>query len=302
MSLKCPWLGPLARSLLGLLVFDGTRLALAATEDIRPLLPAVDQMPGWQVIDAPRVFKGDELFELIDGGADLYNEYGFSQVATCRYGRTDSTTLQIEIYQMSRDEAAYGIYSIIQSAKGAAVDVGQAARLFDYYLVLWKGPYFVSVTASSSLDAVRGELLRTARLIAARITETGKIPALIERLPKDGLLEQKYFCGNLGLTNIHVFGSDDPFKAKEGVCGFYPGLLLFIFSYPSAEQAAARLSAASQALAHSGSDQSPLKSSAGFEGTDSAMNRISARQEGNCITVRVYKNEGPDRKPFLPPE
>lgn len=270
---------------------------MAAADDLRSLLPAAEQMPGWRLVDSPRIFKGDDLFDLIDGGADLYLEYGFSQVVSCRYEGASAATLQIEVYQMRSDAAAYGIYSITQSSQGAAVDIGQAARLFDYYLVLWKGPYFVSVTASGSSPTVRNEVVQVARLVAARINETGTLPPLVAQLPKAGLLQQKYFCGNLGLANIYAFGSENPFKVQEGVCGFYPGLRLFILRYPTAEQAAARLTTASQALAQTDSFQHLSPSATGFDCTDSASNRISVRLEGTSITVRIQANEAPATKP-----
>ena len=270
---------------------------LAAGDDLRSLLPEVDQMPGWRLVDPPRIFKGDDLFDLIDGGADLYLEYGFSQVVSCRYEGASSAPLQLEVYQMRSATTAYGIYSITQSGQGTAVDIGQAARLFDYYLVFWKGPYYVSVTASGSSPMVRNEVAQAARLIAARIQETGIIPPLAAQLPKDGLLAQKYFCGNLGLATIYAFGAENPFKVQEGVCGFYPGLRLFILRYPTAEQAAARLTAAREALAQAGSFQHLSPSATGFDCTDSASNWISVRLQGASITVRIQAGEALATKP-----
>jgi len=118
-----------------------------ATVDLRNLLPAPERIAGWRLADAPRVFQGEELFDLIDGGAMLYQEYGFTQALACRYAGPASASLQVEIYRMSSDASAYGIYSMMQSAKGAAVDIGQEARLFDDYIAIWKGSYYISVTA-----------------------------------------------------------------------------------------------------------------------------------------------------------
>jgi hypothetical protein len=287
----------IASVVLAVSLAGGSALASAATDDLRSLLPAADQLPAWRLVDPPRIFTGDDLFDLIDGGADLYLEYGFSQVISSRYEGASSATLQIEVYQMRSAAAAYGIYSITQSGQGTAVDIGQAARLFDYYLVLWKGPYYVSVTASGSSPTVRNEVMQAARLIAARIKATGIIPPLAAQLPKDGLLAQKYFCGNLGLATIYAFGAENPFKVQEGVCGFYPGLRLFILRYPTAEQAAARLTTAREALAQTGTFQHLSPSATGFDCTDSASNRISVRLDGASIKVRIQAEEALATKP-----
>lgn len=284
-----------AGPLLAALLFGGPALPAAETADLAALLPAADQIPGWRVVVSPREFKGEDLFDLIDGGADLYLEYGFSQVLSCRYETASSFTLQIEIYRMRDDAAAYGVYSITQSGSGTAVEIGEAARLYDYYLTFWKGPYCVNVTASGPSAAARREILRLAGLIAARITATGAVPALVRRLPREALRRDCYVRGPLGLSTLHLFGGDNPFRVQEGAGGFYPGWRLFIFRYPSAEKAAACLAAAGQALAP------PVAANAtGFAYTDHAGRRIAARLEGDCITVRIEDAHQPAPAPSSP--
>ena len=51
-------------------------------QDIKLLLPALQELPGWQLSAEPQVYDGDKLFELINGGADIYLEYGFSRVVS----------------------------------------------------------------------------------------------------------------------------------------------------------------------------------------------------------------------------
>ncbi len=260
---------------------------LADAADLRRLLPPAEPLPGWRIAEPPRVFRGDELFELIDGGAMLYEEYGFSEAVAGRYLGPGSASLQIEIYRMNSDQAAYGIYSMMQSAKGAAVAIGQEARRFDDYIAIWKGPYYISITALGPRGAADTALLDTARLIAARITETGRRPGVVDRLPAAGLLDRRYLRGSLALSNIHVFGPSDPFKATDGACGFYAGYLLFVFDYPDAARAAAQLTAARQILEQESPGQVRPASPAGFDVTDSRGNQITVRPENDSIRVRV---------------
>ena len=185
---------------------------------------------------------------------------------------------------MNSDQAAYGIYSMMQSAKGAAVAVGQEARLFEDYIAVWKGPYYISITAVGSRGTA---LLDAARLITARIAETGPRPAVLDRLPATGLLDRRYLRGSLALANVHVFGPSDPFKAAEGACGFYAGYLRFVFDYPDAARAAAQLAAARQVMEKGSPGQVRSAGASGFDAPDSGGNQITVRQENATIQVRV---------------
>jgi hypothetical protein len=278
----------------------GVVLAAPPEDDIRSLLPPAALDAGWRMPEAPRVFRGDDLFELIDGGADLYLEYGFEQVAAARYEGPPPATLQIELYRMRTPAAAYGVYSMMQSGQGAPCDVGQAGQLFDDYLVFWKGPYYISLTAAGPRAAVREMMVWAGRCIAERIKETGAMPALLDRLPRAGLRLQKYFRGGLGLANLQAFGGTDPFKAGEGVCGFYPSLRLFILRYANEEEAAARMAGAGRALAQADGYHLAAQTPDGFDCVDDALHKISVRRQGDCLVLQVPTDTGLSRGPVRP--
>ena len=40
----------------------------------------MDELPGWKYPARPQVYAGDQLYDLIDGGADIYFEYGFPRL------------------------------------------------------------------------------------------------------------------------------------------------------------------------------------------------------------------------------
>lgn len=269
----------------GFLVAGAT--VLLADEESATLLPAGDVMPGWVASEEPRTFSRNELFDLIDGGAELYHEYGFQQAASYRYENGASATLQIEIYRMTGAPSAYGVYSMMQSPKGTAVAIGQAARLFRDYLVFWKGTFFVSVTVTGTVADASRELTVAAQRIADSITATGQEPEALRLLPKEGLQDCKYFRGPVALSNLYVFGSGNLFGVTEGVCGFYPRFRLFILNYADEEQAIAHLAFAGQEVGKDTSYRGLVKNPDGFECVDGDQNRVTASREGNHITVRI---------------
>ena len=54
-------------------------------DSIVSLLPDPFNLPGLQASGEPKIYKGDYLFDMINGGADVYFEYGFIQVVTQAY-------------------------------------------------------------------------------------------------------------------------------------------------------------------------------------------------------------------------
>jgi len=85
----------------------------------------------WSAEGETEVYIGDDLFVYINGGAEIYHEYGFVQVAVQRYRRGDDN-VSVEIYTMVGD--AFGIYSFARSSRGHAVNLGNGATAADYYM------------------------------------------------------------------------------------------------------------------------------------------------------------------------
>lgn len=260
-------------------------------QDIRDLLPQNEFVPGWKLVDSVRSISGDDLYGLIDGGAELYMEYGFTRVAAASYENASKATIQAEVYQMSSDSAAYGFFTTMQTASAKKVTYGQDALLFNYYLVLWKGPYFVTVTGSESSENVQNAVLKTASFIDGNIHVTGNKPSWLSVLPEEGLVEKKYVKGNIGLSNIYPFGSGNVFAVKEAVCATYHNLRLFMFKYQDAGQAGLRLKSATDLVSKSNLFKEVQKKDIGFQAVDNKKNRLVADQLGNYIVVYVYSDE-----------
>lgn len=198
------------------------------------LLPLTSELGQWKPAGAPQLFTGEELFTYINGGAEIYNEYGFRRVLVQDYGDSAGQTISLEIFEMLSPESAYGIYRFKTSRQGRYLDLGDEAQLADYYLNLWKGHFLVTITGLDATQKAEPALLFFARSVELKIKETAPEPSLALALPKDGLIResQKYFKGPLGLYNAYPFFSGDVFAFQAGVKGDYAaGYSLFILEY-----------------------------------------------------------------------
>ncbi len=202
-------------------------------EDITKLLPESGQFKDWNIKDSISVFSGENLFSYINGGADIYLEYGFDKVAICKYINPTSNYIQIEVYKMTSDSSAYGIFSINSSGKGKSIELGNQAWLYDYYLDFWKGPCFVRCTSGRKDAGLLDTLQMFAAFVDSKIKESGSEPGLTNVISLDNIdfRNIKYFTGIIGLGNVYNFGHGAIAGFSEGAVGYSDDLMLFVFSY-----------------------------------------------------------------------
>jgi hypothetical protein len=216
--------------------------ALASPENsLAGLLPRSSELREWRPEGAPQLFTGEELFSYIDGGAEIYYEYGFRRVLVQDYRDSTGQAISLEIFEMLSPESAYGIYRFKTSRQGRHLDLGDECQLADYYLNLWKGYFLVTITGLDATKQAEPALLFFARRVESKIKEGASEPPLALLLPKDGLISQslKYLKGPLGLYNVYPFFSGDVFAFQAGVTGDYTaGCSLFILMYAADSTAA----------------------------------------------------------------
>jgi hypothetical protein len=211
------------------------------------VIPADGFAPGWARSEAPRIFGGNRLFDHIDGGAELFLEFGFESLVLQRYAKGENE-LVLEVYEMSGPESALGLY-LMKCGKETPL-AGIAARNSSetaQYTIL-KGRYFIHVNNPSGGE----ELVPVMTALADRALEALPVerPAeLLAVLPADGLVPGSaiLFRGPLGLQSIYTLGEGDVLDQRGiifGASGAYehPRLgrhSLILVVYPDPARAAA---------------------------------------------------------------
>ncbi len=183
--------------------------------------------------DSVETYTGDDLFLYINGGADLYLEYGFEEVSTCKYLNYAGNNIHIDIYQMTDESSAYGIFSINSSVHGKPVDFGTKSLLYDYYLDIWKGNYFIRCIANKKENGMVDTLQLFARHIDEKIDVKGNLPLLTSAFKLDGVefKSVKYVKGIIGLGNVFNFGHGSISGFQEGLIGKWEDKMIFVFAY-----------------------------------------------------------------------
>lgn len=197
---------------------------------------------GWESESDPRVFEGEDLFVYINGGAEIYYEYGFRKVTIQEYRGDCGRAITLEIYEMADDRSAFGIYSMKTGDKGKAVPVGGGGLIESYYMNFWKGNRLVTLTGFDDHPETVAGLKAIAGAVDEVIGGQGRKPRLVEALRKgdqvDGSI--KYLLGPLGLFNACPLVSGKIFGFSEAAAAdFDGGYRVILFRYADAVQCGA---------------------------------------------------------------
>jgi hypothetical protein len=130
-------------------------------------------------------YNSRNLFDYIDGAAELYLAYGFQNLTVRRFEKSSQPPIAVEIYEMASSEDAYGLFSF--ERQGEAIGIGQGSEFEGGLLRFWKGKYFVSAYADG--EGLEGEsaILKLGRAAADSIPAMGPEPKLVGFVPGQDL-------------------------------------------------------------------------------------------------------------------
>ena len=245
------------------------------------LLPSEVEFENWQPSGSPENYEGDDLFFLINGGADIYYEYGFKEVIAEHYMDDENNSIRVEIYKMKDPGAAYGIYSVSESPDAEAFKIGYHGEMSDYHIRFWKDNYYILVSAMDSGEEIEDGMKKIASFIDGKIPQKGEKPEIVNHLPEENFISAKYVRGNLGMNNVYSFTFQDIFGYNEAIAGDYSHFKLFIMAYDSKENS-------SENLEKAGESMKDLDKFSGYEPHERGFSFTD--NEGNNLFFSLFNN------------
>jgi len=216
-------------------------LALSPTPDdqMKALLPGGEEFEPWQLRGSSESYIGEELYNLINGGAEIFLEYGFTEAIAQEYSRGTSS-LSLTIYRMRNPENAFGIYSLNRMRKPILPEIGDEGVGNANYLYFWQGSYYVTVEAFPLERGLKEAVQRLAFLVSGNIKEHASPPLALNVLPQKNRIEgsECLVKGLLGVSALFYLSDRDIFQLGAQATGVYgeyqfPGekVKLFIARY-----------------------------------------------------------------------
>jgi hypothetical protein len=251
------------------------------------LLPGNDELTGWLRDGEAEAAVGEDLYLLINGGAEIYQEYGFKRAIFQRYTNGKLSALNLEIYEMNSSPAAYGIYTFKTGNEGRAINIGREGWLESYFLNFWKGKFLVTITALTPGTEMKEHISKMAEVVASKISGLSEKPVLVSFLPNDNHPgnDITYLKGNLALFKRYFFDNKNIFGFSDGVIGQYEDFSIYIFRYKNGEEARIWYESARSALKQSNRFRDFLVCDTLFEMSDPDNRRLRVKPYQNLIMI-----------------
>ena len=172
------------------------------------LFPEGAVFNGWEIVK-DSTFTGDALYGHIDGGAELFFEFGFVKVDVRIVKPVNSEDeMTIEIYQMADPDAALGLF-LIKSANLAPDSRLPIPNLINNYQVSYiKGDYYILISSSAGTEPLKEKMLQFGESIAAKLPD--KAHSGFDKLPTAGRVpgSERLLRGPLALQTIYPLGEN----------------------------------------------------------------------------------------------
>ena len=165
--------------------------------------PDIDQndLPGAK-LSPSRVFTGSSLFGYINGGAELYLEYGFD-IATVTVINYQGGEYKTEIFKMNGPEEAFGIYSVSKYRCTGMPPLSKFTCQTKYQLQICKGPYYISIINKTGTRSDSIVSIGLGKILTNKITDKEVDLSYYFAEIDDGTLQIKSILakGRLGIVN-----------------------------------------------------------------------------------------------------
>jgi hypothetical protein len=174
-----------------------------------PAIPDPGFAPGWAKAGALRTFAGQDLFNQIDGGAELFLEFGFAKLRLQAYAR-DKAELTLNAYEMESAESALGIYLTKMGRETPFPEIAARNSGEEVQVTILKGRYFVQVDNLGNVPASKAEAAALANSFLAGVAEESA-PTPLDLLPAEGKVpgSERLIRGPYGLQPYFTFGEGD---------------------------------------------------------------------------------------------
>jgi hypothetical protein len=173
-------------------------------QSLKALLPDLE---GLVSVEEPQTYYPENLYEYINGAAEIYLSYGFKELIVAEYKKSGtSDAVSVEIYDMGDHKNSFGIYSAERYPDNEFVSIGTQGYLEEGALNFLVGCYYIKLLCYDCEDRA-GETLKAFSMeLVRRVEDKAGFPALLKAFPTEGRIpnSEKYILKNfMGYRFLH---------------------------------------------------------------------------------------------------
>jgi hypothetical protein len=211
-------------------------LALSTLTLATSSLPAQDRLfpavPGWRLTIDSSVYTPQNLWNLIDGSAELFLSYGFVDLTIGQYLTPDSLDVRVEAYRHASPTLAFGIYASERKPDYQFIEVGTQGYQENGILNFLSGEYYVKLSTHSSGTRANAAIRMIAIMMATALDRPREWPAGIRLLPVEGRQANSEAFVAQNLLGYSFLGN-----AFTALYGEGDGFLIFVIELPRKTEA-----------------------------------------------------------------
>lgn len=189
-------------------VLNGKAILLGKEEgtSLIGLLPKAED---WKYSEEPQNFIPGNLYEYINGAAEIYLAYDFKELIVGQYEKdkeAEEASLSIEIYDMGNEKNSFGIYSAERFSESQFISIGNQGYLEEGTLNFVVGRYYIKLLCFDCGEKSDEVLKSFSNKIVKRVKDRGQFPPVLSHFPQEGLVQntEKYILRNfMGYSFLH---------------------------------------------------------------------------------------------------
>jgi hypothetical protein len=177
-------------------------------------------IPNWKITQDDPVYNANNLWDIIDGAADLYLEYAFVDLHIARYLSTDSIEVKAELYRHASAVDAFGMYSQERDTGYNFIPLGEQGYLQQGVLNFLTGSYYIKLSTYQAGNKAQEAMQSVGKMLVEHLKQNNAMPKLFQVFPSEGKLfntEQyvaRNFLGYSFLNSAYVSSYKNGFPFK----------------------------------------------------------------------------------------
>jgi hypothetical protein len=178
---------------------------------------------GWELYDEVLQFSPENLYEQINGRAELFLSYNVVALTFATFDKRDNSGsfIDLYVYEMDTTLNAFGVFSVERTVGDPDVRLSRIGYRSGASHYLWKGRYYVKAIASDNDKRAQEAALCLVQRISDHLTDKGGQVWGFKVFPPEGLVPDSLryflvdalgldFMGNTFTAVYRLKGSDIP--------------------------------------------------------------------------------------------
>ncbi len=143
-------------------------------------------IPGWTQSADSASYTPDNLWDFIDGAAELFLSYGFTDLHVAEYVNPAGTDVRVELYRHRSAADAFGMYSQERNPGNHFCDIGTQGYREAGILNFLSGEFYVKLSTHGTGPEAQNALESIAKAVAAHLESRSGWPPVLNAFPPAG--------------------------------------------------------------------------------------------------------------------